>query len=245
MVAAISAVAVLIAVPESVLQAHGGRVRDACARKESVTLIQTRLVRVYRNKRTLSGASIFACHRPTGRATRLGSALGQTLFEYGGRRATAVRKSRVAYGLIVDPDSEEGGPTTLVVLARLPLRGAAFERAGRVRAVAGEPAGPNMDRAPAIERIVIAPNGTVAFTACPAEDVLHAALGCRRPPTDTRVIAATPDAFDSPKRPATAKPVELARDAQLDPRSLRLSPSGKRLAWTVHGRTQTAHVPSG
>jgi hypothetical protein len=58
-----------------------------------VTLISTMLDRIYRDRHTTSDATVYACHRPTGRATSLGLALPQGLYQYGGLRATAVRGS--------------------------------------------------------------------------------------------------------------------------------------------------------
>lgn len=80
--------------------------RDRCTRKGSVTLISTKLVRIYRDRRATLDAIVYACHRPTGRATSLGLVLPQSLYQYRGPRATAVRGSTVVYGLKIDPEGD-------------------------------------------------------------------------------------------------------------------------------------------
>jgi hypothetical protein len=215
----------------------GGR----CARSGSVTLMQTRLIRVYRNKRQIDTSAVYACYRRDGRATLLGTTLGQSLEQYAGVRATAIRGSLLAFGVVEDPDSDDGPPGTVVVRVRMPFAGRSAAATGpRVDALAAEPFDPN-SHAPAIERMLIAPNGTIVFTACPP---WNAPDQCRRPLTDTRVIAATSHALAPIPHVGTNKPIELDRGAAIDPRSPHLSPSGTRLAWTSGGQKRTAAVPS-
>jgi hypothetical protein len=161
LVAAVLAVALVATAGTSLAKPQ--QQRDRCARKGSVTLISTKLVRVYRDRRATFGALAYACHRPTGRATQLGAIPG--FYEYGGRRATAVRGSTVAYGLEVDPDAE-GSPAYSIVVVRLPFRGRAWEGAPQFDAVHTEPFDPAADDNLAVERLTIAPSRTIAYTTC-------------------------------------------------------------------------------
>jgi hypothetical protein len=198
--------------------------RDRCAREGSVTLISTKIVRVYRDRRATFGALAYACHRPTGRATQLGAIPG--FYEYGGRRATAVRGSTVAYGLKVDPEGDEGSPAYSIVVVRLPFRGRAWEGAPQFDAVQTEPFDPAADDNLAVERLIIAPNRTIAYTTCTGFSSTEPDR-CVRPAQNPRVVAVPYDPATRRYGPA----VVLDQSPDLDPRSLRLSPSGSRLAW--------------
>jgi hypothetical protein len=199
--------------------------RDRCARTGSVTLIATKLVRVYRDRHTTFDATVYACHRPTGRATQLGLVLPQSLYQYGGVRATAVRGSTVGYGLKGDPGGDEGGPGYTIAMVKLPFRGQAVEDAPQFFADDTVFSNPTADDALAVERIVIAPNHTIAYTTCTT--VNGEPDRCIRPVDNPRVVTL-------PYDPATqhyTSAIVLDQSPDLDPRSLRLSPSGTRLAW--------------
>jgi hypothetical protein len=199
--------------------------RDRCARKGSVTLVSTTLVRVYRDRHTFDNALVYACHRPTGHATQLGAVRPQGLFQYGGLRATAVRGSTVVYGLKVDPEGDEGSPRYDIVVVKLPFRGLAFEQAPRLGAVETQPFDAGADDRVAVERLFIAPNRTIAYTSC--TDYNNDPDRCVRPLLNPRVVAVP---YDSAKR-GYGPAIVLDQSPVLDPRSLRLSPSGARLAW--------------
>lgn len=231
-----AACAIMIAVASSTPAASAPQ-RDRCARKGSVTLVATKLVRVYRNRRSLSDALVYACHRPTGRSTQLGAPLPQGLYQYGGRTTTAVRGSTVAYGLKVDPGGDEGSPGYSIVVVKLPFRGRAFEDAPQFDAVQTKPFDPGADDILAIERLVIAPNRTIAYTSC--DDFNSEPDRCVRPVTNARVVAVPYEA--SQRRYGSA--IVLEQGPGIDPRSLRLSPSGTRLAWDRSGQKHSVPTP--
>jgi hypothetical protein len=187
-----------------------------------VTLIATKLVRIYRDRHTTFDATVYACHRPTGRATQLGLVLPQSLYQYGGVRATAVRGSTVVYGLKIDPDGDEGGPAYAIAIVKLPFRGSAIDQAPQFYADNGAA---TADDALAVERIVIAPNRTIAYTTCTT--VNGEPDRCIRPVDNPRVVTVPYDTATRHYTPA----VVLDHSPNIDPRSLRLSPSGTRLAW--------------
>lgn len=220
----------------SVTPADGNGGRDRCARKGSVTLITKARVRVYRQSRD-SDSAAFACHRPTGRATRLGFSRGG-LFQYAGARATAIRGSIIAYGLVTDPDAEEGGPGYQIVVGRLPIRGPAYNRGTTIPAVKTEPFDAQADNNLAIERLLIAPNRTILYASCANIEVFDGDH-CRRPLSSTRIVAIP---FDDEAR-EYQDPVVLDQGDGINPRTLRLSPSGTRAAWTADGQTRKIRVP--
>lgn len=234
LVAAMLAVALVATAGTS--PAKTGQQRDRCARKGSVTLISTKLVRVYRNRRATFDALAYACHRPTGRATQLGAIPG--FYEYGGRRATAVRGSIVAYGLKVDPDGDEGSPAYSIVVVRLPFRGRAWEDAPQFDAVHTEPFDPAADDNLAVARLVIAPNRTIAYTTCTDFSSTEPDR-CVRPVQDPRVVAVPYD----PAKHAYGTAILIDQSPNIDPRSLRLSPSGSRLAWNARDQKRSVPTP--
>lgn len=82
---------------------------DRCAPKHSVTIKANAQVRVYRDRPGLEGARVIGCHRATGSKTRLSSPIADTLHEFGGPQAVAVRGSTIAYAMLVAPQGDEGG----------------------------------------------------------------------------------------------------------------------------------------
>jgi hypothetical protein len=211
--------------------------RDRCARKGSVTLISTKLIRVYRDRRATRDAVVYACHRPTGRATQLGAVLPQGLFQYGGLRATAVRGSTVVYGLKNDPGGDEGGPAYTILVVTLPFSGRAFEHAPLFYADDTVFSDPTADDSLAVERLLIAPNRTIAYTTC--TNVNGEPDRCRRPVDSPRAVAVP---YDRAKR-AYGPAIVLDQSPNIDPRSLRLSPSGSRLAWNDGDQKHSVPTP--
>lgn len=211
---------------------------DRCARKHSVTIAANMQVRVYRDRPRLDGARIIACHRATGSKTRLGSPFADTLHQFGGRRAIALRGSTVAYTMIVDPQGDEGGPGTELVRVRLPFtgEGAAFDSGPAVSLTISK----STPRDLAAERIFIAPSGTVVLAACQAQPLVY--KGCAHPLDKVRIVAAPASAFLPDQR--FREPVVLANARGIDPRSLRLSPSGTHAGWTGRGRRCSARLPT-
>lgn len=211
---------------------------DRCARKHSVTISANVQVRVYRDRPQLDGARIIACHRATGSKTRLGNPFPDTLHQFGGRRAIALRGSTVAYTMILDPQGDEGGPATQLVRVRLPFTGGrgAFESAPAVSLTISK----STPRELAAERIFIAPSGTVVLAACQAQPLVY--RGCARPLGKVRIVAAPDRAFLPDLR--FREPVVLANARGIDPRSLRLSPSGTHAGWTERGRRRSARLPT-
>lgn len=240
----IRAMALVAAVLASALVATAGtsaaktqQQRDRCARKGSVTLISTKLVRIYRDRHTTFDATVYACHQPTGRATQLGLVLPQSLYQYGGVGATAVRGSTVVYGLKGDPEGDEGGPGYTIAVVKLPFRGQAVQDAAQFFADDTVFSDPTADDALAVERIVIAPNRTIAYTTCTT--VNGEPDRCVRPVDNPRVVAVPYDPATRHYRPA----IVLDRSPNIDPRSLRLSPSGKRLAWNDGDQKRSVPTP--
>lgn len=207
-----------------------------CSPKHSVTIVANAQVRVYRDRAAMEDAVVFACHRATASRTALGSAVGDTLLEFGGRRAIALRGSTIAYGLIIDPDAEQGGPSTSVDRIRPPFSGSGSSHPAGITLTVSD-----STRELAVEKILIAPTGTVLLAVCRARDVYRVYLGCSRSPGNVRIVAATNAAFAA-KGPRT-KPVVLANANGIDPRSLRLSPSGTHAGWTEQGRRRSARLP--
>lgn len=243
---ALSACTVLAVTGAATLPAAegNGRDRDRCARKPSDTLIQAPRVRVYRTGRDRFTFAYFACHRPTGRATRLGFRLAPEGYVYAGTRATAIRGSAIAYGAVESPDSESAGPSYRVIVATLPLGRPAY-RGQQFLAVESEPFDQFASTNVAIEDIVIAPNRAIAYTSCQS-------LGddydrCDRPLVGTRVVAVpfngSKESFGKAPGAGFGKAVVLDSGPGIDPRSLRLSPSGTRLAWDRDGTRRGALIP--
>jgi hypothetical protein len=232
LIAAVSGVALIVA---SGTSAATTKHRDRCARKGSVTLISTKLVRVYRDRHTLDNALVYACDRPTGRATQLGAVPG--FYEYGGARATAVRGSTVAYGLKADAEGDEGSPGYSIVIVRLPFRGRAYLHAPSFFADETVYSDPAADDTLAVERLLLAPNRTIVYTSC--GDFNSDPDRCARPVSNPRVVAVPYDPATRRYGPA----IVLDRSPDLDPRSLRLSPSGSRLAWNDGGVKRSVPTP--
>jgi len=204
-----------------------------------VTIAANAQVRVYRDRPQLEGARVIACHRATGSKTRLGSPLADTMHQFGGRRAIALRGSTIAYTMLLDPFPEESSGATELVRVRLPFRGdgPAFRSAPAASLTISE----STPRALATERILIAPGGTVVLAACQARSLLY--RGCARPLGKVRIVAAPDSAFLPDQR--FREPLVLANARGIDPRSLRLSPSGTHAGWTERGRRRSARLPTG
>jgi hypothetical protein len=232
LIAAVLAAALVAATSTSAAKTQ--QQRDRCARKGSVTLLSTKLVRIYRDRHTTLDAIVYACHRPTGRATSLGLVLSQGLYQYGGLRATAVRGSTVVYGLKIDPEGDEGGPAYTIAIVKLPFHGRAFDRAPQFYADNGAP---TADDSLAVERLLIAPNRTIAYTTC--TDFNSEPDRCVRPVDNPRVIAVPYDPATRHYRSA----IVLDRSPNIDPRSLRLSPSDSRLAWNDGDQKHSVPTP--
>lgn len=212
---------------------------DRCARKGSVTVTSNEQVRVYRDRPQVNHAQVIACHRATGSKTRLGSPIADTLHEFGGARAIALRGSTIAYSMIVDPQGDEGGPGTELVRLRMPFKS---DRPAYATAPATRLTVSDSTSELAVERIFIASTGTVVLSACPARDFSQLYKGCGRPPGRVRIVAAPNSAFlgDERFRP----PVVLAESMRIEPRSLRLSPAGGHVGWTQNSRRRSERLPT-
>lgn len=245
---AVAVVFVVVVVGAATLPAAegNGRDRDRCTRKGSDTLISAPRVRVYRTGRDRFTFAYFACHRQTGRAARLGFRLAPEGYVYAGTRATAIRGSTIAYATSFANDSEDGsGPVYKIVVATLPVRSPAY-RGQQFRALEiSEPSDQLTDANVAIEKILIAPNRTIAYTIC--QSVGDDYDRCDRPLVGTRVVAVPfrgpTEAFGKAPGAGFGKAVVLDIGPGIDPRSLRLSPSGTRLAWDRDGTRRGARVP--
>lgn len=201
------------------------------------TLLRTRLVRVYR-----TGRLIYACHRPTGRSTQLAATDAGGQLEYAGKHATAIRGSLLAYGVVADPDNMEGGLGRLIVVVRLPLREPAFDagKTIRVSVLDGAQFDPGENPNAAIPRLVIAPNRALVYTACyGGDEPNHCFLGASGAFRNLHVVAVP---YDSARHRYGAQ-VALDNGDGIDATSLRLSPSGRLVAWTNAGQRRIARVP--
>lgn len=205
---------------------------DRCARKGSYTLKQTAKVRVYARERPIFYSFIYACHRPTGQATLLGNNNPGGLFQWGGRRATAIRGSLIAFGSLVDPSQSEGLTQGVIRVVKLPTRHPSSD--SRPEIVYARDA--NTDGF-AIEKLLIAPNRSLAFASCVYFN--GEPDRCDRPLKLNRVLIVPYERTTRTYRES----VVLDQGPDIDPRSLRLSPNGRRIAWTKAGRTRTAPTP--
>lgn len=208
-------------------QATPARRGDRCARAGSYTFMQTKLVRVYAGSRPVRDAIAYACDRRTGRRSELGVVDTAGRYLWGGRRATAIRGSWIAFSGVTDPDMDEGPSIGEIHMVHLPAGAHPWANPPTIR----------YDAVDSIESMNIAPNRTLAYTMC--VNYNNEPDRCVRPLDNPRVIATPYDAA----RHSFGTPVVLDQGPGIDTRSLRLSPSGKRLAWTHDGQTRTAPVP--
>lgn len=204
-----------------------------CTPPHSVTIAANEQVRVYRDRAQLDRARVVACHRRTGSKTRLGSPFADTPYQFGGRRAIALRGSTVAYTMIIDPLGDEGGPSTSLVRVQLPFVGdRAFGSAPAVSLNISDSSPGDL----AVERIFIAESGTVILAACEPRALVY--RGCARPLGKVRIVAA-PDS-GLPARPAVPRASgagQCARDRSGQPAAVALGhPRRMEPSWAADVR---------
>jgi hypothetical protein len=221
------------------------RTPEPCDRAGTTTELANRYIRVYRDHH--DPPQIFACDRKSGTATKLAFGTSYGVDVWGGRNATAVRGHVLVYSLVEDAGSDADPPSTGTTIIRIVLPSTGYApdslNAGRQPLTSLNPTIPIPHPAIAAERTLIAPNGTVLVAVCPG-DADDLSAGCTRPfKAPVRLIAFPTTTFNRPGHPRTTEPVTLASATNISPRSLRLSPSGTRVAWTQGGRRHIARVP--
>jgi hypothetical protein len=124
------------------------------------------------------------------------------------------------------------------VVVRLPFRGRAWDGAPQFDAVQTDPFDPSADDNLAVERLVIAPNRAIAYTTCTDFSSTEPDR-CVRPVQNPRVVAVP---YDRAKR-AYGTAIVIDQSPNIDPRSLRLSPSRSRLAWSDGDQERSVRTP--
>lgn len=219
--------------------ANGTPRRDRCAEESSRTIKVNRFERVFHSS---IFSAVYVCDRGTGARSALGEEDQSFL------RHTLVLSGHVAVGVAIGGGiAEDNIPRTpenaLTILMRIVMP-RDRQRSYIVPAVTISNAeDPDDRRAVFVPRLLSAPNQTVVLTTCTL--ALEPHLGCAQDPR-IKVIAVPVRSYyaDTKKRtiPSTTKPVVLAEGSGIDPRSLRLSSTGRTAAWTQDGRRRTATV---
>lgn len=236
-----AAVAVAAAAGVGLSQPASGTVaRDRCAEERSRTIKANRFERVF-----YAGTLVSICDRGTGARATLGEE-DLTFLKH-----TLVLKGHVAFAVAISGGiAEEGIPRTSENASAILMRIVMPRDRRRSYMVPSRTISnyenPIDQRAVYVARLVMATNQTIVLTTCTL--ALEPRLGCAANARVKVVSVPVHAYFTYTKRRTiqpTANPVVLAEGPGIDPKSLRLSPSGRTAAWTQDGKRRTAAVSPG